>query len=280
MRTSRISTPGDLRFLLATTHNRDSLKALGLTLISTSTGLIPTDPFSCPNAFWDGDEMTYCAGMSRADDVVAHELTHGVTENTSNLFYYYQSGAINESLSDVWGEFVDQTNGSGTDGPAYDWKMGEDTVAAGLGVIRDMANPPAFNDPDRMTSANYYTGPLDQGGVHTNSGINNKAVYLMTVGGTFNSIAVTALGIPKVAKIYYEAQTQLLTSGADYLDLYNALYQACQSLVGTAASTSGDCTRSAQCHRRRGNEFGAGGRLQSGGDAVSGCPGAGQSRLP
>jgi hypothetical protein len=64
----------------------------------------------------------------------------------------------------------------------------------------------------------------------------------MTAGGTFNSITVTALGITKVAKIYYEAQTQLLTSGSDYLDLYSALYQACQTLIGTSGITSGDCT--------------------------------------
>jgi len=219
----------------ATNHNRDSLNDLGLTLRSSVNW--NGGAGSCPNAFWDGTQMAYCAFMSRAVDVVAHELTHGVTENTSNLFYFYQSGAINESLSDVWGEFVDQTNDPGTD----DWRIGEDTVAAGLGVIRDMANPPALNDPDSMTSANYYTGDFDNGGVHTNSGVNNKAAYLMTAGGTHNSITVTGLGITKVAKIYYEAQTTQLTLGSDYFDLYNALYQACQNLVGNFGITSGDC---------------------------------------
>jgi len=218
-------------------HGRDSLDNQGMTLRSTVNW---NNGIDCPNAFWSGTRMVYCTGLSRADDVVAHELTHGVTENESNLFYYYQSGAINESLSDVWGEFVDQTNGSGTDNPTTAWQMGEDAV--GLGVIRDMEDPTIFGDPDRMTSANYYTGDADNGGVHSNSGINNKAAYLMTDGGTFNSIAVSALGITKVAKIYYEAQTQLLTLGSDYLDLYNALYQACQTLIGTSGITSGDCT--------------------------------------
>ena len=57
-----------------------------------------------------------------------------------------------------------------------------------------MANPPAFGDPDRMTSADYYTGTADSGGVHTNSGVNNKAVFLMVDGGTFNGRTVAALG--------------------------------------------------------------------------------------
>jgi len=173
--------------------------------------------------------------------VVGHELTHGVTENTSNLFYYYQSGAINESLSDVWGEFVDQTNGSGNDDPSVKWLLGEDVPV--LGAIRNMANPPAFGDPDKMTSANYYTGAQDNGGVHRNSGLNNKAVFLMTDGGTFNGKTVTGLGIDKVAKIYYEVQTNLFTSASNYADLYNYLPQACTNLIGTSGITAADCTQ-------------------------------------
>ena len=72
----------------------------------------PTSPY--PNAGWDDEKgvIVYgdAYGYPFADDVVAHELTHGVTSYESNLFYYYQSGAINESLSDIWGEFVDQWN--------------------------------------------------------------------------------------------------------------------------------------------------------------------------
>jgi Zn-dependent metalloprotease len=59
--------------------------------------------------------MVYGDGFSIADDVAGHELTHGVTESESNLWYYFESGAINESFSDVWGEFIDLTNGSGND---------------------------------------------------------------------------------------------------------------------------------------------------------------------
>ena len=229
---------GDTYDFYFNNHGRDSLDNAGMTLISTVNW---NDGSSCPNAFWNGTQMVYCTGLARGDDVVGHELTHGVTEKTSGLFYYYQSGAINESLSDVWGEFIDLGNGAGNDGASVRWQMGEDAV--NLGVIRDMSNPPAFNHPDRMTSSLYYTGTADRGGVHTNSGINNKAAYLMADGDTFNGQTVTALGITKTAKIYYEAQTNILTSGSDYGDLYNALYQGCLNLVGSSGITSDDCTQ-------------------------------------
>src|SRR4029077_1103487 len=77
--------------------------------------------------------------------------------------------------------------------------------------------------------------------VHTNSGVNNKAAYLMVDGGSFNGQTITGVGIPKVAKIYYGVQTQLLTPAADYGDLYDALYQGCNNLVGTSGITSADC---------------------------------------
>ncbi|MBM2850713.1 MAG: putative thermolysin family peptidase, partial [Anaerolineales bacterium] len=126
------------------------------------------------------------------------------------------------------------------------WQIGEDV--SGLGAIRNMQDPTLFGDPDKMTSSYYNaitcgdsTSQCDNGGVHANSGVNNKAVYLVTDGGTFNGQTVTTLGITKVAKIYYEVQTSLLTSGADYADLYDALYQGCLNRVGTAGITSTDC---------------------------------------
>jgi Zn-dependent metalloprotease len=216
-------------------HARDSIDGAGLILTSTVHYGVAYE-----NAFWNGTQMVYgdAHGYPLGDDVVGHELTHGVTQYESGLFYYYQSGAINESLSDVWGELVDLVNGAGTDTAGVRWLMGEDV--AGMGALRNMQNPPAFNDPDKMTSAHYYTGASDSGGVHTNSGVNNKAVYLMVDGGTFNGKTVTALGITKTAKIYYEVQRNLLTSGSDYLDLYYALYQACANLQGTVTAR-GDC---------------------------------------
>lgn len=222
----------------STTHTRDGIDNAGGIITSTVNYY---QYGSCPNAYWDGTQMVYCAGLV-VDDVVAHELTHGVTDNTSNLFYYYQSGAINESFSDVWGEFVDLSNTSGTDTAATRWLMGEDATIIG-GAIRSMKDPTLYGDPDKMTSSNYWTDYTDQGGVHTNSGINNKAAYLMVDGDSFNGQTVKGLGITKVAKIYYEVQTNLLTSGADYLDLYIALNKGCENLIGTAGITSADCTQ-------------------------------------
>ncbi|MDP9295022.1 MAG: M4 family metallopeptidase, partial [Actinomycetota bacterium] len=220
---------------------RDSVDGQGLPL--TSTVRFCPSPADCPflNAFWNGSQMVYGAGFASADDVVGHELTHGVTDFSAHLFYYYQSGAINESLSDVFGEFVDLTNTTGTDTAATRWQIGEDL--AGIGPIRDMEDPTLFNNPDRMTGPDYTADPdeQDSGGVHTNSGVNNKAAFLMTDGATFNGRTVTGLGIAKVSRIYYEVQTKLLTSASDYADLNTALQQACINLVGTAGITAADC---------------------------------------
>lgn len=222
----------------ATNHGRDSIDGYGMPIISTVN--YSPDGFPYENAFWDGNQMVYGAGFTKADDVVGHELTHGVTQYTSNLFYYYQSGAINESFSDIWGEFIDLSNAKGNDTATVRWQLGED-LPSSIGVIRDMKNPPAYQQPDKMTSTLYFKGSEDQGGVHYNSGIGNKAAYLMTDGGTFNGKTITGIGITKVAKIFYRVQTTLLTSGSDYNDLYNYLNQSCTSLIGTSGITSTDC---------------------------------------
>jgi len=216
-------------------HGRDSIDNAGMDIISS----VHYGGSICPNAFWDESQMVYCDGFPQADDVVGHELTHGVTQYESNLFYYMQSGAINESFSDVWGEFVDLTNGAGNDGADVRWEMGEDEP--NYGTLRDMQDPTTFGDPDRMTGSNYYCGENDNGGVHINSGVNNKAASLMVDGGSFNGYTVTGIGLDKVARIYYEVQTNLFTSAGDYQDLYDNLYQACLNLVGTDGITTGDC---------------------------------------
>ncbi len=220
---------------------RDGIDGSGQRIDSTIR-YCPTGS-GCPyaNAYWDGSQMVYGTGYASADDVVAHELTHGVTQSTSGLFYYFQSGAINEAMSDVFGEFVDQTDGVGTDTAAVKWKIGEDLPG---GSLRDMANPSAFGDPDKTSSPNYLKDKYgsDSGGVHTNSGVANKAASLMTDGGTFNGQTVTGIGIPKASRIWYQTQL-LLTSGSDYQDLGNTLNQACTSLIGTASISSSDCTQ-------------------------------------
>ncbi len=227
---------GDAYNFYWTTHGRDGIDNAGSVISST----VHYDDSSgtCPNAFWDGTQMVYCDGYADADDVVGHELTHGVTSNESSLLYYYESGAINESLSDIWGEFIDLSNATGNDSASARWLLGEDMPT---GAIRDLQFPSDFGDPESMTSNLYWTAASDNGGVHSNSGVGNKAAYLMTDGDTFNGVTVTGLGVTKTAKIYYEAQANLLTSGSNYADLYDALYQACLNLVGTFDITADDC---------------------------------------
>ena len=233
-----------------TYHNRDSIDGNGLSLLSyVHYGA------SLNNAYWDGARMVYgdASGFPLAEDVVAHELSHGVTQYESGLFYFYQSGAINESFSDIWGEFVDQTNTISTspytddDSASVKWLMGEDV--SGLGAIRDMEDPTAYGQPDKMSSSNYFCGTGDNGGVHYNSGINNKAVFLLTDGGTFNGFTVNGIGLQATAELYYEVQTNLLVSGADYEDLCDALLQACNQ-PGLHHGPDSGCT---ERHRCRGN---------------------------
>ncbi|MGE3813100.1 MAG: M4 family metallopeptidase, partial [Candidatus Nanopelagicales bacterium] len=230
---------------------RDSIDGAGMTLVSTvryCPETTPNDPTPCPypNAFWDGSQMVYGAGFAKADDVVAHELTHGVTERTSRLFYFFQSGALNESLSDIFGEFVDQTDGVGDDSYAAKWKLGED-----LGVvIRDMKNPRSTDQPDWTGSDKYINGidPTfgyldDGGGVHTNSGVGNKFAFLITDGSTnFRNYAIRGLGIAKAAKIIYGA-AQLLTTASDYSAFAAALKQSCASLKAASTVTTDDCNQ-------------------------------------
>ncbi len=215
---------------------RDSLDDNGMTLRSTVRFCDPADVCPYDNAFWNGEQMVYGQGFADGDDVVGHELTHGVTELTSGLLYFSESGAINESLSDVFGELIDLWNGA--DASADRWLVGEDLP---IGAIRDMEVPGAFGDPDRMTSPAFHGSLSDSRGVHINSGVNNKAAFLITDGGAFNGQTVVGLGIEKAARIYYEAQTTLLTPGSDYRDLGVILPQACSNLIGTNGISASDC---------------------------------------
>lgn len=217
---------GDTYDFYSTEHGRDGIDGLGATLIAT-VRYCP-DPLFCPfpNAFWDGVQMVFGDGFGK-DDITGHELTHGVTENESNLIYAFESGAINESFSDIWGEFIDLSNAAGDDSPGVRWLMGED-----IGAIRDMQDPPAFGDPDRYFSPNACNCPIefDNGGVHIDSGILNKLAYLLTDGDTFNGRTISSLGVSQVADLMYEAQVNLLTQSSDYADLYAQLNQAAINL--------------------------------------------------
>jgi len=133
------------------------------------------------NAGWNGTQMIYGDGdgttfieFSGDLDVVGHELSHGVTEATSNLIYQNESGALNEAFSDIMGTAIEYYYGSGN------WTIGED-ITPGANGIRNMANPNEDNDPSHY--ADRYTGTGDNGGVHINSGIANHWFYLLVNGG-------------------------------------------------------------------------------------------------
>lgn len=235
---------GDTYDFYANVNGRDSINDSGM-IMSATVRFCPS-PASCPfrNAFWNGSEMYFGAGYV-VDDVVGHELTHGVTQYTSNLIYANESGAINESLSDMWGEWIDQSNTGvdplGDDSLAAKWWIGEDIPSSGYygGAFRYMKNPPVVSNfldsdfypmPDKYLGPGWFSGWEDGGGVHHNSGVGNKVCYLITDGGEFNGYQVTGLGISAACSIVYEAQTNLLNPSSDYPEFGLALIQAAINL--------------------------------------------------
>lgn len=228
---------GDTYDYFFTQHGRDSYDGKGAAMISSVRFCQGTCPYA--NAAWNGTQMIYGAGFPAADDVVAHELTHAVTERSADLYYFMQSGALNESFSDIFGETVDLTNGGGTDTPAVRWKMGEDVP--GFGAIRDMMNPGAFGDPGKVSDPGYYCSHFDGGGVHHNSGVPNHFYALIVDGGTYNGQTVAPVGLTKAGKIAYRALTTYLVSGSGFPEAAAAFSRSCTDLVGTAGITAGDC---------------------------------------
>jgi len=198
----------------------------------------------CPNANWNGVTTNYCDGIA-TDDVVAHEWGHAYTEYTCNLIYAYESGAINEALSDIWGETVDLLNNYQDDLERTDkridcnssdrWMIGEDVTATGIPVpLRDMWNPTCYGSPGKVTDPQYYCDPNldDSGGVHYNSGIANHAYALLVDGGTYNGQTITGLGFVKAAHIIWRAQTQYLSQISSFKLFADALEAACNDLLG------------------------------------------------
>ncbi len=216
-------------------HGRDSYDDSGATLRAT---VHYCTSFSCPypNAFWNGIRMVFGEGFP-VDDVTAHELTHAVTEHTADLIYRNQSGALNESYSDIFGEIIDLDYATGNDDPADDWYMGEDIP--GIGAIRNMANPPEFGDPDKVSI--YDCTSLDNGGVHINSGIPNKAAYLMAEGGSFNGQNISPIGREKMGQIQYRALSEYLGPSSGFVEYYNVMNQSCADLIILGVVTPFDC---------------------------------------
>ncbi len=190
------------------------------------------------NAFWSGEQMVYgdADTFAQAFDVIAHELTHGVTDYTSNLIYEHQPGALNESMSDVMAVFAGCSSATGL--ANCNWLMGDTLIS---GAIRDISDPPAYGDPDHMSSYLWLPLEVDNGGVHTNSGIPNKAAYLLTAGGTFHGVTTTGVGDAKAEQIYYRAMANYLTTYSNFVAARAALYQSCRDLIGNYGIASGDC---------------------------------------
>ena len=378
---------GEAYWFFKNVFDRDSYDGNG-----ASMNTVNNDPtIACPNANWNGTTTNYCNGVT-SDDVVAHEWGHAYTEFTHGLIYQYQSGALNESYSDIWGETVDLINGRMDDdeslsprtvgqcsrftrgaismvinspasaagpctaapaafGPVFDragvtanvvvgrdranaagpsptdgctrltnatavaakfvyvdrgtctfqvkannaaaagakgivvgdnvgdrapismsgtadiyglmvtladggrikaagtvnatitasgtaavdnshrWLIGEDASAFG-GAIRDMWTPTCYNDPGKVSDAQYFCDTDDSGGVHSNSGVPNHAYALTVDGGTFNGTRVTGIGLIKAAAVYFRAMTAYQTPTTDFADHADALKSACVDLVG------------------------------------------------
>lgn len=219
-------------------HGRDSYDDKGAKIISTVHYC--EEELICPyeNAFWDGIQMVYGEGFSLADDVVAHELTHAVTEKSAALAYYMQSGALNESYSDIFGETVDLTNNKGTDTAAVRWYEAEDVDD---GPVRNMLDPHEFYQPAKVSDSDLFA--CTYSAVHTNSGVPNHAYALMVDGGTYNGQTITGIGLTKAGKIQYRSLIAYLTATADFQANYTAVQQACTDLIGTAGITANDCAQ-------------------------------------
>lgn len=174
------------------------------------------------NAFWDGSRMTYGDGNGgsitplTSIDIAGHEVTHGLTTFSAGLIYFAESGALNESFSDIFGAAIERFARPDD----FNWLIGEDI---GL-IIRSMSNPNAYGDPD--TYFGDFWAPLaggDSGGVHTNSGVQNFWFYLLTEGGTGTNdngddYDVTAIGIDDASAVAFRNLTVYLTPSSQYDD--------------------------------------------------------------
>ncbi len=215
-----------------TTFSRNSINGSGGNIISVINVSDPSGN-GLDNAYWNGQFMAYGNGktlfkpLAGGLDVAGHEMTHGVVQNTANLEYNGQSGAINESMADIFGCMMDRA----------DWKMGEDIVKPGFyagGALRSLQDPhnggSSLSDngyqPKKMSE--YYSGSQDNGGVHINSGIPNYAFYLFA----------TATTKEKAEQVYYRALTIYLTKSSQFKDLRLAVVQACKDLYSATEAAA------------------------------------------
>ena len=213
--------------------NRNSISGSGGNIVSF-INIADEDGSSMGNAFWNGAAMFYGNGdgafqpLARGLDVAGHEMTHGVVQNTANLEYQGESGALNESFADVFGVLIDRD----------DWLIGEDvvkTTAFPSGALRSMQDPhngASTNDFNRGWQPKKYTerfkGAEDDGGVHINSGIPNHAFFLFA----------SNVGKDKAEKVYYKALDQYLTKSSQFIDCRIAVIRAAREEYGDAAANA------------------------------------------
>src|SRR5690606_10538104 len=165
-------------------------------------------------------------------DVCGHEITHAVTTNSANLIYRNESGQLNESFSDIFGNAIERygkPNG-------YSWKIGEEITVTGNG-LRNMADPRLRNHARNYQGTFWYTGTADNGGVHWNSGVQNWWFYLITEGGAGSNdfaevYSVDSLGIDKAEQIAYRNLTVYLTPSSNYADSRFYSIQSAVDLFG------------------------------------------------
>ena len=202
--------------------------------------VINNDPrIVCPNATWNGTTANFCDGTA-ADDVIAHEWGHAYTEYNSGLIYSWQSGALDESYADIWGETIDLLNGYEDEGEDFSlrtgcgssdrWMEGEDASAYG-GAIRDMWNPNCKGDPGKVSDPQFWCSGVDQAGVHTNSGVPNHLYALLVDGGSYNGQTISGIGFTKAAHIFWRVQSQYLTETSGFIIFADALEAATSDLM-------------------------------------------------
>jgi len=192
------------------------------------------------NAFWDGSRMTYGDGNTfkplTSIDVCGHEITHAVTTNTAGLIYSYESGALNESFSDIFGNTIE----AWARPTQHSWIIGEDITTSGTG-LRSMSNPNLKGHPKYYKGVSWRTGGADNGGVHSNSGVQNYWYYLLCEGDTGvnekgDAYQVQKIGISSAEKIAYRNLAIYLTPSSNYSEA--RIYS-----IKSAADIFGQCSK-------------------------------------
>jgi Zn-dependent metalloprotease len=182
------------------------------------------------NAFWNGKQMVYgqarfngkLQSLSASLSVVAHELFHGVTGATARLVYQDETGALNESYSDIFGIII--ANFNEPDISKWDFLIG-DGLSSGIEALRDMRDPTRFNQPKLMSD--FQETNADHGGVHTNSGIHNFAAFNII---TAQNNGASLFKADELAAMFYVALTQQLSRQSTFADSHRGVVLAARSL--------------------------------------------------